>query len=138
MTGAILNLPITKLHSNSLLLLNRKYTAAPQEKPDASGKTCNSTADSPGNFKLYHLGISINVNSCKVGCHFSHQCLKFVGSSSSHSNFRFHNSWMISLDSRVAGASIPKGSDIELIKLRMHLFEVVKFYFQPWWEVRRS
>ena len=63
---------------------------------------------------------------------------QFVGSSSSHSNFRFHNSWMISLDSRVAGASIPKGSDIELIKLRMHLFEVVKFYFQPWWEVRRS
>ena len=62
----------------------------------------------------------MNDNACKVGLH---QCLQSVGSSSSPPNFHFHSSWMISLDSRVAGANIPGVSNIELIKLRMHPFD---------------
>ena len=96
---------------------------------DASAKTCNSNADSSGKLKPYHLGISIDGNSCKVAFQSFHRCFKSGGSSSSQSNFRFHNSWMIGLGLSVAGASIPRGSNIELIKLRTPLFEVGKVLF---------
>lgn len=69
----------------------------------------------------YQRGISVLLKFGSVACHFDHLCARSSGTSSSHSMFFFHNSWIINFGSRTAGVTKPNGSKMVQIKLRISL-----------------
>ena len=125
--GASLDFPKIKLHFTFSSCASLKYAAAPHALFEASEKTCNWRLCSFVKSISYHLGIPIDGKFCNVSFCYSQRCFNSDGNSSSQSTLSLHNSWMMNLGSRMAGAIIPRESNIELMKLRIPLFDTGKF-----------
>ena len=125
--GASLDFPKIKLHFTFSSCACLKYATAPYTLFEASAKTCNWRLCSFVKSISHHLGISVDGKSCDDFFHSSQHCFNSDGNSSSQSTLSHHNSWMINFGSSMAGAIIPRGSNIELMKLRIPLFDTGKF-----------
>ena len=125
--GASRHFPKIKLHFTFSSCACLKYATAPNALFEASAKACNWRLCSFVKSISYHLGISVDGKSCNVSFHSSQRHFNSDANFSSQSTLSLHNSWMINFGSSMAGVIIPRGSFIELMKLRIPLFDTGKF-----------
>ena len=121
--GVSLDFPKIKLHFRFSSCACLKYATAPYALFEASAKTCSWGPYTFVKSISYHFGISIDGKSCNVFFQSSQRCFNSECNWSSQSKLRLHNSWMINFGSSMASAIIPRGSNIELMKLRIPLFD---------------